>query len=237
MSLEPPARSFTTPSPTTPATHTQTHIHVRTRPWGEARAVSAHRMGQPGALWLGSRLPGGGPGALGTHSPYLPLHIPGLPPAPLQVPLPTSQRLIPLIPSKGPISLSCSQLRGCLLSSRGTVPQFVLPPPYLISVTPIPICFPAHSHTHPLSWLSKLSASLSSPAGGGVGGGAGWGGGGWPLRGLGKGDMGGGGPGCSSEKGKEGKRGERERQRQRQAASQPALYPCRIDLPCHSPGR
>lgn len=138
---------------------------------------------------------------------------------------------------KGPHLPELLPTEGMPAFFQGDCPSVCPTPPYLISVTPIPICFPAHSHTHPLSWLSKLSASLSSPAGGGVGGGAGWGGGGWPLRGLGKGDMGGGGPGCSSEKGKEGKRGERERQRQRQAASQPALYPCRIDLPCHSPGR
>ena len=41
------------------------------------------------------------------------------------------------MPSKGPISLSCPQVRGSLLS-RGTVPP-CLPAPFPVSVTPIPI--------------------------------------------------------------------------------------------------
>jgi hypothetical protein len=60
-------------------------------------------------------------------------------------------------------------------------------------------------------------------------------GGTWPLRGWGKGYIGAGGLGAAPGKGSKASKGERERQRQ--AGSQPALYPCRIDLPCHSLSR
>lgn len=158
------------PSPPPPPT-------VQSRPWGEANLELPTETQGGGArvLGVGNRLPGCCPTVPGIHSPKLNPAPPGLPPPPRaqdnvspapRYPLPTSQRSIHLIPSKGPISLRCFQLRGCLLSPRACVPQF-LPAPLPASVTPIPICFPPHSHTHPLSWLFNLSASLSSPAVGG----------------------------------------------------------------------
>lgn len=64
---------------------------------------------------------------------------------------------------KGPHLPELLPIEGMPAFSQGACPS-IYPSPLPETVAPIPICFLAHSHTHPLSRLSKLSASLSSPA-------------------------------------------------------------------------
>lgn len=142
-----PLAGTSCPKPHKPPTPT---THVQARPWGEAKAASTHRdpkAGQPAALWVGAGWPEGSPHCslrpftVGYSStpPDFPLPH-GLRTVSLwtrRCPLPTSQSSVRHTPSKGPIYLSCSQLRGCLLSPRGLVPQFI-PAPYLKLWPPSP---------------------------------------------------------------------------------------------------
>lgn len=189
--------------------------------------VSTHGDPQSGiavVLWVGNRL---------AHSCFCPLVLPTPAPRPSSFPCPTDpgKHLPTPTSSQG----SCLPLRGFsprphigpfkgpylpeLLPTEGVLAFFLMGcssvyPSHLTckcEPPPPPICFPTHPHTHPLSWLSKLSAPLNSPAVEEYGVKAG------PSE-VGVRGVRGGGPGCGSGKEKEEKQG-RERGRGRQPAS------------------
>lgn len=202
--------------------------------------VSTHGDPQSGlavVLWVGNRL---------AHSCFCPLVLPTPAPRPSSFPCPTdpAKHLLTPASSQG----SCPPPKGfspCphigpfkgpylpeLLPTEGVLAFFLKG---CSSVYPSHLtckCEPPHAHLlpYPPSYSPPLLAlqALSPPklpCSRGV-----WSGG-WPLGGRGKGCTGWGAwVRLRERKGREA----RERERQRQAASQPALYPCCIDPPCHS---